>query len=57
MTHVHEDIGAFVLGALDEDGERRVREHLATCTECAATLPGRDPVRLRVSRVERLRGV
>jgi hypothetical protein len=35
MTHVHEDIGAFVLGALDEDGQRRVREHLATCTECA----------------------
>ena len=36
MTHVHEDIGAFVLGALDEDSERRVREHLATCQECSA---------------------
>ena len=36
MTHVHEDIGAFVLGALDADGEKRVREHLATCPECAA---------------------
>jgi anti-sigma-K factor RskA len=36
MTHVHEDIGAFVLGALDSDAERRVREHLATCSECAA---------------------
>ena len=36
MTHVHEDIGAFVLGALDDDAERRVREHLATCQECAA---------------------
>jgi len=36
MTHVHEDIGAFVLGALDEDSEKRVREHLATCPECAA---------------------
>ena len=35
MTHVHEDIGAFVLGALDDDAERRVREHLATCQECA----------------------
>ena len=35
MTHVHEDIGAFVLGALDEESERRVREHLATCQECA----------------------
>jgi hypothetical protein len=36
MTHVHEDIGAFVLGALDEDSAKRVREHLATCQECAA---------------------
>jgi Putative zinc-finger len=36
MTHVHEDIGAFVLGALDSDAEKRVREHLATCEECAA---------------------
>jgi len=36
MTHVHEDIGAFVLGALDTDAEKRVREHLATCQECAA---------------------
>jgi hypothetical protein len=35
MTHVHEDIGAFVLGGLDSDSERRVREHLATCPECA----------------------
>jgi hypothetical protein len=36
MTHVHEDIGAFVLGALDEDATNRVREHLASCQECAA---------------------
>ncbi len=35
MTHVHEDIGAYVLGGLDSDSERRVREHLATCPECA----------------------
>jgi hypothetical protein len=35
MTHVHEDIGAFVLGALDTDAEKRVREHLSTCQECA----------------------
>ena len=28
MTHVQEDIGAFVLGALDDDSEKRVREHL-----------------------------
>lgn len=36
MTHVHEEIGAFVLGALDPEAERRVREHLATCAECSA---------------------
>jgi AcrR family transcriptional regulator len=35
MTHVHEDIGAYILGGLDSDSERRVREHLATCAECA----------------------
>jgi hypothetical protein len=35
MTHVHEDIGAYVLGSLDGDSERRVREHLATCAECS----------------------
>jgi len=36
MTHVHEDIGAYVLGALDEEAARRVREHLAGCQDCAA---------------------
>jgi hypothetical protein len=36
MTHVHEDIGAYVLGGLDADAERRVREHLATCADCSA---------------------
>jgi hypothetical protein len=36
MTHVHADIGAFVLGALDAADEARVREHLAACPECAA---------------------
>ncbi|MDA0184867.1 zf-HC2 domain-containing protein [Solirubrobacter phytolaccae] len=36
MTHVHEDIGAYVLGALDEDGTRRVAAHLKDCTDCAA---------------------
>ena len=35
MTHVHEDIGAYVLGGLDEDSERRVAEHIAECEECA----------------------
>jgi Putative zinc-finger len=36
MTHVHEDIGAYVLGGLDADDERRVAAHLAECEECAA---------------------
>src|SRR5690242_7113596 len=36
MTHVHEDIGAYVLGGLDEESERRVTAHLAECAECAA---------------------
>ena len=46
MTHVHEDIGAYVLGGLDEDSERRVAAHIAECAECAkahaelAGLPG-----------------
>jgi hypothetical protein len=35
MTHVHEDIGAYVLGGLDEDSERRVAAHIAECEECA----------------------
>jgi hypothetical protein len=36
MTHVHEDIGAYVLGALDPDSARRVEDHLAACEQCAA---------------------
>src|SRR5918992_852032 len=28
------ELGAYVLGALPEDDEARVREHLASCTEC-----------------------
>ena len=36
MTHVHEDIGAYVLGGLDPDGEQRVAAHIAECEECAA---------------------
>ena len=36
MTHVHEDIGAYVLGALDEESARRVAQHLKEC-------PGRKP--------------
>ena len=37
MTHVHEDIGAYVLGALDEETAKRVAVHLKECPECAAT--------------------
>ena len=36
MTHVHEDIGAYVLGALEEDDTRRVAAHLRACPDCAA---------------------
>ena len=35
MTHVHEDIGAYVLGALEEDDARRVAAHLRACPDCA----------------------
>jgi hypothetical protein len=35
MTHVHEDIGAYVLGGLDAEAERRVAAHIAGCEECA----------------------
>jgi hypothetical protein len=36
MTHVQEEIGAYVLGALDADDTRRVEAHLAQCAECRA---------------------
>jgi hypothetical protein len=36
MTHVHEDIGAYVLGGLDAADAKRVEAHLAECSECAA---------------------
>ena len=36
MTHVREDIGAYVLGALDMENARRVAEHLKECPDCAA---------------------
>jgi hypothetical protein len=36
MTHVHEDIGAYVLGALDEESAKRVAQHLKECPDCAA---------------------
>ena len=34
--HVRRDLGAYVLGALEPEEEAAVREHLASCTECAA---------------------
>jgi hypothetical protein len=36
MTHVHEEIGAYVLGSLAADEAARVRAHLAECEDCAA---------------------
>jgi hypothetical protein len=36
MTHVHEDIGAYVLGGLDPSDEKRVAAHIAECSQCAA---------------------
>jgi anti-sigma factor RsiW len=36
MTHVHEDLGAYVLGGLGEEDAARVRAHLETCPTCAA---------------------
>jgi hypothetical protein len=43
MTHVHEDLGAYVLGSLDAVEAERVREHIAGCEACRsehATLAG-----------------
>lgn len=36
MTHVHAELGAYVLGSLASDEARRVRAHLAECEACAA---------------------
>jgi predicted anti-sigma-YlaC factor YlaD len=36
MMHVDQDLGAYVLGSLDEDAAERVRAHLETCPACAA---------------------
>lgn len=35
MTHVQEDIGAYVLGALDTDSAKRVEAHIKHCPGCA----------------------
>jgi len=34
MTHVHEDLGAYVLGGLDAVEAERVRAHIAECEAC-----------------------
>jgi hypothetical protein len=36
MTHVHEDLGAYVLGGLDAEEAERVRAHIAGCESCRA---------------------
>jgi anti-sigma factor RsiW len=36
VTHVHVDLGAYVLGALEPGEQERIRAHLAECPECAA---------------------
>jgi anti-sigma factor RsiW len=35
MTHVHEDLGAYVLGSLDQGDAERVRAHIDDCPGCA----------------------
>ena len=35
-AHVHEELGAYVLGALEPDESDAVREHLEHCPTCAA---------------------
>jgi len=34
--HVRQDLGGYVLGGLEPEEEAAVREHLATCSACAA---------------------
>ena len=36
MTHVHEDLGAYVLGGLGAEEAERVRAHIAECDSCRA---------------------
>lgn len=36
MTHVHMDLGAYVLGGLEPGEAERIRAHLAECPDCAA---------------------
>ena len=34
--HVRPELGGYILGALEPEEEAAVREHLATCAQCAA---------------------
>jgi predicted anti-sigma-YlaC factor YlaD len=36
MTHVHVDLGAYVLGALEPGEQEQIRAHLAECSDCSA---------------------
>ncbi len=36
-------LSSYAGGALDDEGERRVRDHLVACAECRTAVAGRDP--------------
>ncbi|NGN66318.1 zf-HC2 domain-containing protein [Streptomyces sp. A7024] len=44
MTTAHADVGAYVLGVLDDADAARFEEHLAECAQCAAQLDELLPV-------------
>jgi anti-sigma factor RsiW len=44
-TMWHDDIGAYILGALDPDESTWVRQHLRTCAACRADYHDLLPVR------------
>jgi predicted anti-sigma-YlaC factor YlaD len=50
-AHVSDSLGAYVLGALDEDEAREVSTHLATCPECRAQAADLTQVRVALGDV------
>ncbi len=36
-------LSSYAAGALDEEGERQVRDHLVACASCRTAVAGRDP--------------
>ena len=36
-------LSSYAAGALDEEGERQVRDHLVVCGDCRTAVAGRDP--------------